>query len=85
MVACEGGHRFVAMHGLETSDALQVTRITLFHMLLTWMLGRILLAHGCNPTLWSSARTSSSLGVHWVPRHFCSRVETGGRNLLRTC
>ena len=27
---------------------LQATRISLFHMHLTWMLGRILLAHGKN-------------------------------------
>lgn len=48
-VAYNGGREFIAMYGLETYDALQATRITLLHMLLTWMLGRILLAHGKNP------------------------------------
>jgi hypothetical protein len=47
-VAYAGGNDFVATFGLETYDALQASRITLFHMLLTWMLGRILLAHGRN-------------------------------------
>lgn len=42
----EGGKEFTALFGLETYDALQATRITLFHMLLTYMLGRILLVHG---------------------------------------
>jgi len=48
-VAHDGGRELVAAIGLETYDALQATRITLLHMLLTWMLGRILLAHGGNP------------------------------------
>jgi len=47
-VAHDGSRHFVATFGLETYDALQATRITLFQMLLTWMLGRILLAHGKN-------------------------------------
>ncbi|MGH8278800.1 MAG: hypothetical protein ACRETQ_04445 [Gammaproteobacteria bacterium] len=47
-VAYEGGEQFTAMTGLETYDPLQATRITLFHMLLTYMLGRILLVHGKN-------------------------------------
>ncbi len=34
--------------GLVTQDPLKMTRIALFHMLLTWMLGRILLVHGKN-------------------------------------
>ncbi len=34
------------MTGLETYDSLKATRITFFHMLLTWMLGRILLMNG---------------------------------------
>jgi hypothetical protein len=45
----DGGKEFTAAFGLETYDALQATRITLFHMLLTYMLGRILLVHGKNP------------------------------------
>jgi hypothetical protein len=45
----EGGREFTATFGLETYDALQATRVTLFHMLLTYMLGRILLVHGKNP------------------------------------
>jgi hypothetical protein len=36
----------IEMAGLETYDPLKATRITFFHMLLTWMLGRILLAEG---------------------------------------
>jgi hypothetical protein len=41
-----GGTTFVAELGFEAYDPLKATRITLLHMLLTWMLGRILLAHG---------------------------------------
>lgn len=48
-VEFNGGKELTAMFGLETYDALQATRITLFHMLLTYMLGRILLIHGRNP------------------------------------
>jgi hypothetical protein len=48
-VAYDGGKSFVASTGLETYDDLLATRVTLFHVLLTWMLGRILLAHGRNP------------------------------------
>lgn len=44
----QGGEKFLGAFGLETYDSLQATRVTLFHMLLTWMLGRILLAHGSN-------------------------------------
>jgi hypothetical protein len=44
--AYSGGTTFVAELGLETYDALKATRVTLLHMLLTWMLGRILIAHG---------------------------------------
>lgn len=47
-VAHNGCQKSVSMHGLETYDPLQATRITLFQVLLTWMLGRILLAHGNN-------------------------------------
>ena len=47
-VAYDGGKDFIPTFGLETYDALQATRITLFHMLLTYMLGRILLIHGKN-------------------------------------
>ena len=47
-VTYDGGREFVASFGLETYDALQATRITLFHMLLTYMLGRILIVHGKN-------------------------------------
>lgn len=47
-VKYDGGREFTVAFGLETYDALQATRITLFHMLLTWMLGRILLAYGKN-------------------------------------
>lgn len=42
----DGAKHAVVTYGLETYDALLATRITLLHMLLTWMLGRILLAHG---------------------------------------
>lgn len=45
-VSHENDQQFIAMIGLETYDPLQATRITLFQMLLTWMLGRVLLAHG---------------------------------------
>lgn len=47
-VAHAGGRRYIVMTGLETYDPLRATRITLLHILLTWMLGRILLAHGGN-------------------------------------
>jgi hypothetical protein len=60
-VAYDGGREFMAMFGLETYDVLQATRITLFQMLLTWMLGRILLAHGRNLDV--LARRDSILGL----------------------
>jgi hypothetical protein len=44
----DGQRELIAAFGLETYDALQATRITLFHMLLTWVLGRMLLAKGTN-------------------------------------
>lgn len=47
-VEYDGGRAFIALLGLETYDPLQATRVTLFHMLLTYMLGRVLLAHGKN-------------------------------------
>ncbi len=43
-----GGQEFTAAFGLEIYDPLQATRVTLLHMLLTYMLGRILLVHGAN-------------------------------------
>lgn len=58
----DGGSEFTAMVGLETYDPLQATRITLFHMLLTWMLGRILLAHGQNEDILSRKTQISELG-----------------------
>jgi len=61
-VAYEGNRKFVAMHGLETYDPLQATRVTLFHMLLTWMLGRILLAHGKNPDVLERRESILRLG-----------------------
>lgn len=48
-VADDGGREIIEAFGLESYDPLKATRITLLHMLLTWMLGRILLAHGKNP------------------------------------
>ncbi len=42
----DGAGRALVTFGLETQDPLKMTRIALLHMLLTWMLGRILLAHG---------------------------------------
>lgn len=47
-VAHDAEKHAVVTFGLETYDALLATRVTLLHMLLTWMLGRILLAHGRN-------------------------------------
>jgi hypothetical protein len=58
----EGGKEFTAMFGLETYDPLQATRITLFHMLLTYMLGRILLSHGGNPEVVSRRAEILELG-----------------------
>ncbi len=46
----DGGSKFTAVIGLETYDPVQATRVTLLHILLTWMLGRILLAHGKTET-----------------------------------
>jgi hypothetical protein len=58
----DGGRQFTATFGLETYDALQATRITLFHMLLTYMLGRILLFHGKNPDAMSRRADILKLG-----------------------
>jgi len=61
-VGYEGGKTFTAMLGLETYDPLQATRITLFHMLLTYILGRILLVHGKNPDILSRRTEIVELG-----------------------
>jgi hypothetical protein len=58
----DGGRQFTATFGLETYDALQATRIMLFHMLLTYMLGRILLFHGKNPDAMSRRADILKLG-----------------------
>lgn len=42
----QAGASAIQMSGLETYDPLKATRITFFHILLTWMLGRILLTDG---------------------------------------
>ena len=44
----DGAKHAVVTYGLETYDALLATRITLLHILLSWMLGRVLMAHGQN-------------------------------------
>jgi hypothetical protein len=61
-VAYDGGRQFTTTFGLETYDALQATRITFFHMLLTYMLGRILLFHGKNPDAMSRHADILKLG-----------------------
>lgn len=61
-VGSDGGREFTALIGLETYDPLQATRVTLFHMLLTYMLGRILLAHGQNPDVLSRRSEIIELG-----------------------
>ena len=44
----DGERNAIVTFGPDTYDSLLATRVTLLHMLLTWMLGRILLAHGQN-------------------------------------
>jgi hypothetical protein len=61
-VAYDGGKEFTASTGLETYDPLQATRITLLQILLTYMLGRILLAHGKNPDVLSRRSEILELG-----------------------
>ncbi len=61
-VSYDGGTEFTAMLGLNTYDALQATRITLLHMILTYTLGRILLAHGRNPDVISRQADILELG-----------------------
>lgn len=61
-LAYDGDREAIVMHGLETYDSLQATRITLLHMLLTWMLGRILLAHGKNPDVLALREAICRLG-----------------------
>lgn len=61
-VGHEGGKEFYAMFGLETYDPLQATRITLFHMLLTYLLGRVLLSHGKNADVISRREEILELG-----------------------
>lgn len=58
----DGGKEFTAAYGLQTYDALQATRVTLFHMLLTYMLGRILLVHGKNADVLSRRPDIVELG-----------------------
>ncbi len=61
-VANDGDRSFVTMHGLETYDPVKASRITLLHMLLTWMLGRILIAHGKNPDVLERRESIVRLG-----------------------
>jgi len=61
-VAYDGGTTFVAKTGLETYDPLQASRITLCHMLLSYMLGRILLMHGRNPDVVARRESIVQLG-----------------------
>ena len=62
IVSYPGGGEFVVAAGLQTYDPLQATRITLFHMLLTWMLGRMLLAHHQNALVRNRETEISELG-----------------------
>lgn len=58
----DGGQRAVVAYGLETYDALLATRITLLHILLSWMLGRVLLAHGQNHDVLARQQDIVNLG-----------------------
>jgi len=62
-VKYDGGRTFLGMTGLTTYDALQATRVTLFHMLLTWMLGRMLLNHGGNSQVRDQEKQIHELGI----------------------
>lgn len=62
-VSYSGDTDFIAKFGLETYDALQATRITLFHMLLTYMLGRILLVNGKSRDVASRRSEIAELGT----------------------
>jgi hypothetical protein len=53
---------FIAMTGLGTYDPTQASRVTLFHMLLTYMLGRILLVHGHNLDVCAREEAITKLG-----------------------
>ena len=58
----DGDLGFWATFGPETYDALQASRVTLLHVLLTWMLGRILLAHGKSPDVLQREQGIRELG-----------------------
>jgi hypothetical protein len=55
------GHALISF-GLETQDPLKMTRVALLHMLLSWMLGRILLAHGESGDVLERRATIALLG-----------------------
>lgn len=62
VVEHSGKGQFLAMIGLETYDPVQATRVTLFHALLTWILGRILLHNGENPDAMANRPKIDQLG-----------------------
>jgi len=62
LVEYDGGKQYTAMAGLQTYDPIKATRITLFHALLTWMLGRILIAKGDNQDVLNVQQQITALG-----------------------
>lgn len=58
----DGGKHAVVTFGLQTYDALLATRITLLQGLLSWMLGRVLMAHGKNPDVMERQKDIVRLG-----------------------
>lgn len=61
-VANDDAGKALITFGLETQDPLKMTRVALLHMLLSWMLGRILLAHDGNADVLERRATICLLG-----------------------
>jgi hypothetical protein len=68
----------IEMTGLETYDLLKATRITFFHMLLTWMLGRILVTDGRSRDVLQRREKLFGLGGRSHRQSCCFSGASGG-------
>lgn len=80
-LAYAGGREATMAYGLKAYDATKASRITLLHMLLTWMLGRILLLNADNPDVRTREQDIRRLGesLASVKRYPVSRANATSR------
>jgi hypothetical protein len=62
MLEYKGAKNSIFATGMNTFDDLKATRITLFHTILTWVLGRLLMAHGGTEKIKSIITRVNDLG-----------------------